>query len=169
MTLMGGAGPGGMLPTKGGIKKFPTEVMISGPRLCLACCQLLWAVAPQTTLEPWLDAAEATLTASLMAQTQEDTSPTMLAPQARQELENHLGEVIAFRAVVRGHEEDGQGILPLCQQALALLSADNIGARTFAAWAQLRALYASAANDAAAAIESGLQASSLAQAKGKNA
>ncbi|HEX3642308.1 MAG TPA: AAA family ATPase, partial [Ktedonobacteraceae bacterium] len=169
MTLMWGAGHRAMVTLQEWIKQLPAEVMYSRPRLCLACCQLLWAVAPQTRLEAWLDAAEATLTASLMTQTQEDASPTMLAPQARQELENHLGEVIAFRAVIRGHEEDGEAILPLCQQALALLSADNIGARTFAAWAQLRALYASAANDAAEAIESGLQAGSLAQAAGKNA
>ena len=52
-------------------------------------------------LQGWLDAAEATLTASLTTQTHEDASHTMLTPQARQEQENLLGEVIAFRAFLR--------------------------------------------------------------------
>ncbi|HEX3643143.1 MAG TPA: LuxR C-terminal-related transcriptional regulator, partial [Ktedonobacteraceae bacterium] len=169
MTLMWGASHRAMVILQEWIKQLPAEVMYSRSRLCLACCQLLWAVAPQTTLEAWLDAAEAALTASLMTQTHEDASSTMLTPQARQDLENRLGEVITFRAVVRGHQEDSLAVFPLCQQALALLSADNIGARTFVSWAQIRAFYASEANDAVAAIKSGLQASTLAQATGETA
>jgi len=66
-------------------------------------------------------------------------------------------------------EENAQAALPLCQQALTLLSAENFAARAFVAWAQQRALYSSAANDAVAAMESGLQSGFLAQAAGKNA
>jgi LuxR family maltose regulon positive regulatory protein len=120
MFLTWGAGHHTMVIFQEWIKQLPAEVMYSQPRLCLACSQLLWAVAPQTTVEAWLNAAEATLTASLMTQTHEDASSTMLTPQARQDLENRLGEVITFRAVVQGHQEDGLAVFPLCQQALTL-------------------------------------------------
>ena len=65
------------------------------------------------------------------------------------------------------HEEDGEAALPLCQRALALLSAKNIVGRIQVAIAQLIAYYISSANDAVAAIESALQAVSLAQATGE--
>ena len=83
--------------------------------------------------------------------------------------EDLLGEIITFRAVVRSHEEDAQIALLLCQRALALLSPENLAARTFVAWAQLRSLYASSANDAVAAVQCGLQSGSLAQTAGKPA
>jgi len=139
------------------------------PRLCLACCQLLWAVAPQAKLQAWFDAAEATLTASLTTQTQTNGLSSTLTPQARQEQENLLGEVIAFRAILQSYQQDGQRALPLFQQALALLSADNLVVRAHVGHAQLLASYFSSANDAVAAIEHGLQASALAQVAGQTA
>jgi LuxR family maltose regulon positive regulatory protein len=51
MFLTWGAGHHTMVLLQEWIKQLPAEVMYSQPRLCLACSQLLWAVAPQTTVE----------------------------------------------------------------------------------------------------------------------
>jgi len=176
MSLTWGAGQHTLGLLQRWIEQLPAEVIHSRPNLCLACTQLLWTVAPHTQLDAWLDAAEATLTAALATQTSEEVLYTTLSlqdlqnqDQLQQQYKNRLGEVITFRAIVRGHEEDAQVALPLCQQALALLSTENLAARAFVAWAQKRALYVSVANNAVAAIESGLQSSSLARAAGKTA
>ena len=149
------------------LEQLPAEVVHSRPRLCVACALLLWQVAPQPTVEAWLDTAEAMLTASSTTQT--DVSPTMPIPQAKQGQENLLGEEIAWRAFLQCHVGDGQGALSLCQQALSLLSADNSAIRAIVNWTQFRASYVSSANDAKASIQSGLQAGSLAQAAGQTA
>ncbi len=169
ISLTWGAGQRTLVMLQGWIEQLPAEVIHSRPRLCLACTQLLWTVAHHTKLDAWLDAAEANLTAPLRTLTSADTPHSTLSPEARREQENRLGEVITFRAVVRSHEENAQAALPLCQQARVLLSANNAGAHTFVSLAQMRALYASIANDAVAAIESGLQCGSRNQAAGKNA
>ncbi len=169
MSLTWGAGQHAVIMLQGWIEQLPTEVMHSRPRLCLACTQLLWTVAHSTKLDAWLDAAEASLTTFLGTQTPADASHTTFSSDVQQEQQNRLGEVITFRAVVRSHEEDAETALPLCQQALVLLSADNFAARAFVAWAQLRALYASVVNDAEAAVQNGLQSGSLALEAGKNA
>jgi len=150
------------------IEQLPIEVMGSRPRLCLTCHYLLWPIAPPTTLEAWLKAAEATLSASLTMQTREDVSHPMLDQKAHQEQQNLLGDVLAVRAFRQSYDEKGEAVLTLCQQALSLLSADNYYSRTLIAWARLQAYYYSSANDAEAAVQAGLQAISLAQASGKD-
>jgi LuxR family maltose regulon positive regulatory protein len=167
MSLTWGAGQRTLFKLQGWLEQLPAEVMHSRPHLCLACTQLLWTVASHAKLDAWLDAAEASLTAPLRTQTLASASDSTLAPEVRREQENRLGEVVTFRAVVRSHEENAHAALLLCQQALALLSADNLAARTFVAWTRTRALYLSAANDAVAAVESGRQSCSLGQASGK--
>jgi len=147
------------------LEQLPSEVVHSRPRLCLACALLLWQVAPQSVVEAWLDTAEAMLTTS--STTQAHASPTMLVPQARQGQEDLLGEEIAWRAFLRCHVGDAQAALSLCQQALSLLSAENLVVRAIVNWTQFRASYVSSVNDAVAAIQSGLQACSLAQAAGQ--
>jgi LuxR family maltose regulon positive regulatory protein len=146
------------------LEQLPADLVRSRPRLCLACAQILWTVAPQMMLEAWLDIAETRLTASLTVQIDQDVSHTMLAPEERQGQENLLGELIAFRAILRSRQEDGCVALSLCHRALTLLPADNFMARAQVSIAQQRAFYVSSANDAVAAIQSGLQAESLAQA-----
>jgi len=148
-------------------EQLPAKVLRSRPRLCLACALLLWQVAPQPVVDAWLDESEAMLATSLT--TQKETLPQMLTPQERQKQEDLLGEEIAWRAFMRCHVGDGQVALSLCQQALSLLSADNYLVRAIVNWAQFRASYVSSANDAVAAIQSGLQASSLAQSAGQTA
>ncbi len=77
-------------------------------------------------MESWLDVAEARLTASLQTQPDENVSSTIPACQTQQEQQDLLGVVISIRALLRSYQEDGQAALSLCEQALALLSPDNI-------------------------------------------
>jgi LuxR family maltose regulon positive regulatory protein len=147
------------------LRQMPTEIIGSRPRLCLACTHMLSMVAPYPMLEAWLKAAEASLTASLDTQTSEQAFPPMLALQERQEQQNLLGEILAWYAMLQSLWEDyGREALLLCQRALALLLPENVLARTQIAAAQLTASFVSSANDAVAAVEYGLQASSLVQA-----
>ena len=176
ISLTWGAGQHTLTILQRWIEQLPTEVIHSRPTLCLACTQLLWTVASHAQLDTWLDAAEAVLMASLATQADEDVlystgSVEDLQKQGnlRHQYENQIGEVFAFRAVIRSHEEDAQAALPLCKQAFALLSTENLAARAFVSWAQQRALYVSAANNAVASIESGFHSSSLAQAAGQAA
>lgn len=175
-SLTWGAGQHTLTILQRWIEQLPTEVMHSRPTLCLACTQLLWTVASHAQLDTWLDAAEAVLMASLATQTDDDVLSSTLPVEdlqkqedLRYQHENQIGEVFAFRAVIRSHEEDAQAALPLCKQAFALLSTENLAARAFVSWAQQRALYVSAANNAVASIESGFHSSSLAQAAGQAA
>jgi LuxR family maltose regulon positive regulatory protein len=149
------------------LEQLPPKVIGSRPRFCLACTQLLWAVAPYPLLEAWLEAAQVTLTASLAMQMGEQASDLILKPQARQEQENLLGEVIASHALLLCHGKNGDAALQLCQQALVLLSVENPIARTQVAQAQILSYYNSAANNAMASIKIGLQSASLAQAAGQ--
>jgi len=120
-------------------------------------------------MEAWLNIAEATLTASLTTQTDQENSPLLLAPHRQQDLKDLLGEVIAWRALLWSFQQKGRAALALCQQALALLSAQNFVARALVAYFQVQALYSSSVNDAVAAVESGIQAAFLAQEAGATA
>ncbi|HEX3642220.1 MAG TPA: LuxR family transcriptional regulator, partial [Ktedonobacteraceae bacterium] len=141
------------------LKQLPIEVMASRPRLCLACAQMLYLVAPLPMLDAWFNAAEA----KLKTQISDDVSPPILTSQARQEQEDLLGEMIAWHAYMKSFQEEGEATLSLCQQALSHLSAGNALAHAPVAWAQLMTYYTSSANDAAASLERGLHGSALAQ------
>jgi len=147
------------------LMQIPADVISARPGLCLACIWMLVFIAPQTVLETWLNAVEATLTNALTQADHQESAPSMLVSQTRQELENMLGEAIAYRALLQSLDEEGEAALLLCQQAQALLSADNFGARSHIAVTRLFASYTSA-NDAAAAIQIGLRAGSLNQTTG---
>ncbi|HTD19833.1 MAG TPA: hypothetical protein VK667_09920, partial [Ktedonobacteraceae bacterium] len=148
------------------LKQLPPEIVGSRPLLCLACTEMLWTVAPFSIQQAWLNAAEATLTASLTTQMHEDAS-SILASETQLEQRNLLGSVIGFRAVLQSYREHGETALPLCQQALSLISADHFEDLIQVAVAQVWAYYYSVANNASAAVESGLQAVALAQATGQ--
>ena len=106
------------------LKQLPPEIVGSRPLLCLACTEMLWTVASYPMQQVWLNTAEATLTASLTAQMHEDAS-SILAPEGQQEQRNLLGSLMGFRAVLQSYRESGEAVLPLCQQVLSLISADN--------------------------------------------
>lgn len=148
------------------LKQLPAEVVNARPRLCVACALLLWQVAPQPIVEAWLDTAEAMLTSSSTGQRPDSSTVPMVAKEDQADL---LAEELAWRAFLRCHVRDGHIALSLCQQALTLLSQENYHVRAIVEWVRFRTLYISSANDAAAAIESGLQASSLAQTAGLRA
>ncbi|HEX3642061.1 MAG TPA: LuxR C-terminal-related transcriptional regulator, partial [Ktedonobacteraceae bacterium] len=151
------------------LEQLPADIVHARPRLCLACAQLLWGVAPYTQLQVWLDAAEATLTTSLTRHPGADASPPIPVSQAQQEQENLLGEVFAFRALLKSHEEDGPAALALCQQALALLSAQDYIGHAQVAFAQLVNSYTTSTNGVETTIKNALRAGWLAQAAGNSA
>ena len=151
------------------LQQIPVDLLHARPRLCLAYTWMLLFITPQTVLETRLNALETLLTAELMTQTHQERSSAMLIPPACQEQENLLGEVIAYRALIRGYDEDGEAALALCQRAQALLRADNFDVRAHIAVSKLFASYSSSVNDAAAAVQMGLQAASLSQAAGNTA
>ncbi len=66
------------------LEQLPSEVVHARPRLCLACAQLLWAIAPYPKLEAWLSSAEARLTASLAESPQENLSSALYLHQKQQ-------------------------------------------------------------------------------------
>jgi LuxR family maltose regulon positive regulatory protein len=150
------------------LQQIPVDILHSRPRLCLAYTWMLLFITPQTVVEARLNAVETLLTTELMTQTHQERSSAMHLPPARQEQENLLGEVIAYRALIRSYDEDGEAALALCQRAQALLSADN-ALHGHIGVSKLFASYASSVNDATAAIQMGLQAASLRQAAGNTA
>src|SRR5260370_823241 len=163
MALTWGASPYVLIMLRGWIEQLPADVVHSRPHLCLVCAQFLWAVAQPSMLEGWLDAAEACLRASLVRSSDEEDV------QARREQENLLGAVISWRALLEGFQKDAEATLSLCQQALALLSPENLAGRSHVVGVQNVGYYVSSANNPAPAIESLLQAASLAQAVGQPA
>jgi LuxR family maltose regulon positive regulatory protein len=149
------------------LEQLPLDIMGSRPQLCFTCFRLLVQVAPVTMLKTWLEVVEATVTASLTQQIQEDVLHPTPNQKFLQEQQNLLGTAITGRAFIQSLDEHGEAALPLCEQALSLLSADNYSTRINLAWAQLYAYYYSV-NDKEAALRSGLQAVSLAQKSGHN-
>ncbi|HEX3642392.1 MAG TPA: hypothetical protein VHV10_13965, partial [Ktedonobacteraceae bacterium] len=168
MSLTCGANEHTLVTLREWLEQLPANVAGSRPGLCLVSVQMGWAVVPHPMLEAWLNAAEATLTASLTTQTDANVSPPMHSLQELQDQEDLLADVIAFRMFVRSHKQDGGTVLPLSQQALTQVSAHNYIARSLVSSAQAVAYY-TCANNTEAAIQSGLQASSLAQVAGKPA
>ena len=135
------------------LEQLPVQIVGSRPRLCLTCAQLLWAVAPPERLEAWLNTAETMLTASLTLPVHREVSHPIPPQHMRQQQEDLLGQVISWRAYLQTFQQDGHVALTLCQQALALVSAENFAVRAPVAFAQLQAYYSSCANDAGAAIQ----------------
>mgnify|MGYP001258247725 CR=1 FL=1 len=155
MSLTWGAGEHELALLRQWLEQLPVDIVGSRPSLCLACSQILWAIAPPTTLDAWSNGAQATLSASLTRLKTHGDTPSS---EALQQQENMLGEAIAWHAFLQSHREDGQTALALCQQAKGLLSAENALGYAFVGTAQLIAYYSSSANDAVTAIQSGLQA-----------
>jgi LuxR family maltose regulon positive regulatory protein len=148
------------------LEQLPADIVHSRPRLCLSCAQLLLGIVPHTKIQIWLNAAEATLTASLTRHQPTATSPSISAPQAQQEEENLLGEIIAFCALLKSYEEDGPATHTLCQQALSLLSAQNCIGHAQVAFAQLINSYTSSTNGVDDTIKHALRVGLLAQTEG---
>jgi LuxR family maltose regulon positive regulatory protein len=168
MSLVWGAGGAEKVLLRQWLEQLPTDIVSSRPRLSLACAQMLWTIASPTKLQAWLDMAETALNASLTGQVYKDSLQPILMPQERREQENLLGEVIAFRALLKSFQGKDELAFELCQQALSLLSEKNALARAHLAFPQMIAYY-TCANDVVAATGSVLHGSTLAQEAGYNA
>jgi LuxR family maltose regulon positive regulatory protein len=165
-TLTWGTSKQKMLLLRDWLQQIPVAILHSRPRLCLACTWLLLSITPQTVVEAHLNAMETLLTAELMTQTHEVGSSAMLLAPARQDLEDLLGETSTYRALIRSYQGDGEAAFALCQRAQGLLRADNVGIHAHIAATKLIASYASSANDAAVAVQMGLQGVSSSQTAG---
>jgi LuxR family transcriptional regulator, maltose regulon positive regulatory protein len=152
-----------LIPIKEWLQQLPTDVMHARPSLCLASAMLLFQITPYSLLEGWLGVAEATLTTVLSSTQTGENSSSDMSPQ-----QNLLGAVVALRASLKAFEGDGQGTLDLHQQALSLLSPENIMPHVHILLAQTLAYYTSALNNAMTAVEVGSQAIALAQAAGQS-
>jgi LuxR family maltose regulon positive regulatory protein len=153
---------------KGWLEQLPADVVGCRPRFCLACVQILWSITSHPMLEAWLNIAEATLTASLTPQTDQEHSPLLLAPHTQQDLKDLLAEVMAWHALLWSYQQKGRAALTLCQQARSLLSAEKYLTHAVIHITKIDAYYASE-NDAEVAIDMGIQAISLAHKAGQDA
>jgi len=88
------------------LQELPTEVVRARPRLCLVYAQVLHGGAPFSTVESWLQAAEAALAASL--------PETISASAEHEDQQNLLGEIACFRALLTSYQGDTQAVLALC-------------------------------------------------------
>jgi LuxR family maltose regulon positive regulatory protein len=140
------------------IEQLPAGILASRPHFCLACVHLLWPIMPHALLSHWLDLAEMTLETTLKEQMSAQASQGDLSSQEQRDL---LGKILTLRAFLQSFTEDGSATLALGEQALVLLSPENVAFRAIIARAQSIASYGSSINDAMAAIKSGYQAVQL--------
>jgi LuxR family maltose regulon positive regulatory protein len=169
LSMTWGASKHGFAMFQQWLEQLPTEAVHSRPRLCFECTSLMWSSAPLPRLQSWLDTAEAALMALLANQAPKDTSRSLLLSQATQEQKDLLGVIISFRALLQSFQPDGELALPLCQQALELLSLDNSMVRATVFRISSTVYYSSSLNDTEAARNDIMQAISLAWAAGQSA
>jgi LuxR family maltose regulon positive regulatory protein len=136
------------------LQQLPESVVRSRPSLCLAYAHTLCFIAPATTIEAWLAAAEATL----VAQTSEEERHL---PREWNERENLLGEIATFRAYyyfLLGDEHPAQ---VWCQEALAHISPKKLAVGADVTFAQALAYYYT--DQAAASTQRLLEAATFAK------
>jgi LuxR family maltose regulon positive regulatory protein len=145
------------------MEQLPAEILASRPHFCLACVHLLWAITPHAVLFTWLDLAQMALETTLKEQ---KSVPSSQGDLSSPEQRDQLGKVLTLRSFLYSFTEDGPTTFALAEQALALLSPENISFRAIVALAKCFTSYSSSsssANDAVAAITYGYQAALLAQ------
>ncbi len=140
------------------LEQLPPDILACRPHLCLSCTHLLWPITPHALLYNWLDMAEMALMASLKTLMPAEVSQASLTPQARQEQMDLLGKIFTLRAHLCSYTEDGQAAIALCDQALALLFAEDEAFRAIVAITKSITYYNSSANNVMASIECGYQA-----------
>jgi len=163
LSLTWGASKHVLITIKKWLELLPVDMMHSRPSLCYVSALLLYQITSHPMLEGWLDTAESMLTTVLSMQMDED-GPSSMSIQ-----ENLLGGVLSFRALMRMMTEaDGQAALRLCQRAFTLFSPDNLAARTHSLLLHGISYSSTSVNDGVMAVETDLQAISLAQVSGQN-
>jgi LuxR family maltose regulon positive regulatory protein len=147
------------------LEKLPAEVVRSRPRLCLAYAKTLFMVSSYTTIESWLQDAEAALRATSPALINETAETGAVSLSEQHERDNLLGEIASYRAIIIGYYlGEGHSVLTFCKEALAHLPEQNLLARAEVAYAQSLAYHST--GDIVAAIQSTKEATALAQAAG---
>jgi LuxR family maltose regulon positive regulatory protein len=139
--------------------QLPAEILASRPHFCLACVHLLWSITPHAHLFRWLDLVETALGTTL----KEQESALVSQEESSQERRDLLGKALTLRAFLQSFTEDGSAAFALAEQALALLSPENLPFRAIVALGKAIASYSSSANDAMAAITCAHQAAVLSQ------
>ena len=144
------------------LEALPVKVRGSRCRLCLAYAKTLFMVASYPVIEGWLQDAETAWLSTFDSASGTDAG----SPSKRDEQENLLGEIAAYRAVIAGyHRGDGHATLAFCQQALAHLPDWNVAARAEVAYAQALAYHSF--GEIVTATQSVMEAKTLAQASGE--
>jgi LuxR family maltose regulon positive regulatory protein len=144
------------------IEQLPAEILASRPHFCLACVHLLLMITPYALLYAWLDLAEAALRTSLKEQMPAEGSQGSFSSQGQQEQRDQLGQVLTLRALLQSYSGEGPATLELADQALILLSPENMAFRAIVAIAKAT-YYSISAHDATAAIHYSYQALQLTQ------
>jgi LuxR family maltose regulon positive regulatory protein len=145
------------------LEQLPVEVVRSRPRLCLASAKILYLVAPYNPMDRWLQDAETAVRARFPATTSGDAETAALPLAEQREWDDFLGEIASFRAAVTAFTlGDGHAALAFCEEALAHLSPQNLGARAEVAYAKSLAYHA--LGEIVPAIQSAREATALAQA-----
>ena len=121
----------------GWLQRLPDEVVRARPRLCLFAAQALSKWALPQVIDDWLIRAEAALTAYRERSTREASAPAASAEQ-----DDLLGMILSMRALLAPIFGDAQAALVLYEQALLLLSEQNLDARQALTEARLHALTA---------------------------
>src|SRR6266849_127443 len=147
------------------LEELHVEVVRSRPRLCLAYARILYLVAPYWTIERWLQEAETSVRAILLAPASENAETGALPLAEQRAWDDLLGEIASFRAAVTAFTlGDGRSALAFCEEALAHLSPANLVARAEVAYAKSLAYHA--LGDMVPAIQSAREATAHAQAGG---
>jgi LuxR family maltose regulon positive regulatory protein len=106
--------------------RLPEAVLHAQPQLCIAYVNALFWTGQTSRIPLWLDAAEAALRHTLVADT-----------PVEPERNRMLGDVIAKRAfLVATYEEDGERALALCDEARSHLTDADHNELSIASWAR---------------------------------
>ena len=111
---------------RGWLQSLPDEVVRARPRLCLFAAHALSYRASPQVLDAWLIQAEAALAASRERERSTHEASALAAPAEQDDL---LGMILSMRALYAPFFGDAQAALALCEQALLLLSEQNLAAR----------------------------------------
>jgi LuxR family maltose regulon positive regulatory protein len=141
------------------LERLPQDVVRARPLVCFAWASAHFVVVSPTTLEPWLDAAKAGLTAPLLSDVCGEDEAN--EPYTLSDKDHLLGEVLAFQGFIMSFSGDGRANLAQCQDIAGHISEGHLLARGWLAGAEAQ-IYRSL-GEAVPATQRNLEASQLMQ------
>ncbi|BCL83736.1 LuxR family transcriptional regulator [Ktedonobacteria bacterium brp13] len=128
------------------LRQIPVSMVQTRPRLALYYARNLFFAGHLREIEPWVQAAEATLLKDASSPIQSGATPEAREEASAPHPEDHeheqlLGEVAARRAIVAALYGDYEGALDRCQQALSHLSEQDIFQQSLVCAAQGQAAF----------------------------